>query len=142
VAAPELPWAGQRELDPHGMWRPRSYPGRAAGAGFVGHVVVPELAWAMQFMLRLTTRRTCDLHVSPSVLTWNLYAGVTDLQGTDKKRCSIDVQNFLFTVLEQWKHPFVRLDFFHVIWRFVILKDKRTVKIVHTVVNSHTSIID
>jgi hypothetical protein len=25
----------------------------------------------------------CDLHVSPFVLTWNLYAGVPGLQGTD-----------------------------------------------------------
>jgi hypothetical protein len=25
----------------------------------------------------------CDLHVSPFVLTWNLYAGVPDMQGTD-----------------------------------------------------------
>jgi hypothetical protein len=25
----------------------------------------------------------CDLHASPFVLTWNLYAGVTGLQGTD-----------------------------------------------------------
>jgi hypothetical protein len=76
VAAPELPWAGQRELSPQDTWRPRSCPGlvsgscirrtrggpgaalgRAAGARSVGHVAVPELAWAMQFMLRLTTHR-------------------------------------------------------------------------------------
>jgi hypothetical protein len=75
VAAPELPRAGQRELDPQDTWRPRSCPGLgsgswsgrtrgdpgaaldwAAGAGGVGHVVAPELPWAMRFMLRLWIR--------------------------------------------------------------------------------------
>jgi hypothetical protein len=32
-------------------------PGWVAGAEAVGHVSAPELAWAMRFMLRLTTRR-------------------------------------------------------------------------------------
>jgi hypothetical protein len=75
VAAPELPRAGQRELEPQDTWRPRSCPrlgsgswsrrarggpgaapGWAAGAGIVGHVAAPELPRAVQFMLRLTTR--------------------------------------------------------------------------------------
>jgi hypothetical protein len=72
----ELPRAGQRQLSPQDTWRPRSCPGpvngswvrrtrggpgaapgRAAGVGSAEHVAVPELAWAMRFMLRLTTRR-------------------------------------------------------------------------------------
>jgi hypothetical protein len=32
VAASELPWAGQRELEPQDMWRPRSYPGLGSGS--------------------------------------------------------------------------------------------------------------
>jgi hypothetical protein len=59
---PELPRAGQRELEPQVMWRLRSYPGLgsgsrsrrtrgglgatsgwATGAGAVGHVAAPEL---------------------------------------------------------------------------------------------------
>jgi hypothetical protein len=43
VAAPELPRAGQRELEPQGMSRPRSCPDWAAGAGVAGHVAAPEL---------------------------------------------------------------------------------------------------
>jgi hypothetical protein len=77
VAAPELPWAGQRELEPQDTWRPQSCPGLgsgswsrrtrgstratlgwAAGAEATGHVVAPELPWAMRFMLRLWTRRS------------------------------------------------------------------------------------
>jgi hypothetical protein len=77
VAAPELPWAGQRELEPQDTWQPRSCPGLgnrswsrrtrggpgaapgwAAGARAVGHVVAPELPWAMWFMLRLWTHRS------------------------------------------------------------------------------------
>jgi hypothetical protein len=58
VAAPELPWAGQRELKPQDTWRPRSCPGlgsrswsrRTRG----GPGAVP--ARAMRFMLRLWTR--------------------------------------------------------------------------------------
>jgi hypothetical protein len=44
VTAPELPRAGQRELEPQGTWRPRSCPGLAAGAGAVGYVAA--LGWA------------------------------------------------------------------------------------------------
>jgi hypothetical protein len=70
VAAPELPQAGQGELEPQDTWRPRSYPGMdsgswsrrthggpgaapgwAAGAGAVGHVVAPELPQAGQRVL-------------------------------------------------------------------------------------------
>jgi hypothetical protein len=32
VAAPELPRAGQRELEPQDTWRPRSYPGLGSGS--------------------------------------------------------------------------------------------------------------
>jgi hypothetical protein len=32
VVAPELPRAGQRELEPHGTWRPRSCPGLGSGS--------------------------------------------------------------------------------------------------------------
>jgi hypothetical protein len=61
VAAPELPRAGQRELEPQDTWRPRSYPelgsgswsrrthdghraasGSAAGAEAAGHVTAAE----------------------------------------------------------------------------------------------------
>jgi hypothetical protein len=75
VTAPELPRAGQRELEPQDTWRPRSCPGLgsgswsretsggsgaapgwAAGAGAAGHVVAPELPWATRLMLRLWTR--------------------------------------------------------------------------------------
>jgi hypothetical protein len=75
VVVPELPRAEQRELEQQDMWRPRSYPGLgsgtwsrgtrggpraasgwAAGAGAAGHVVAPELPWAMRLMLRLWTR--------------------------------------------------------------------------------------
>jgi hypothetical protein len=77
MAAPEVPRAGQRELElePQDTWWPRSCPGLysgswsrrtrggpraamdwAAGAGAAGHVVAPELPWAMRFMLRLWTR--------------------------------------------------------------------------------------
>jgi hypothetical protein len=74
VVAPELPRAGQRELEPQGTWRPRSCPGLdsgswgcrthgdpraalgwAAGARAAGHVAAPELPRAVRFMLRLTT---------------------------------------------------------------------------------------
>jgi hypothetical protein len=67
VVAPELPRAGQRELEPHGMWRPqscprlgsgsrsrrtrggpRAAPGWAAGAGAAGHVAALELPQAGQ----------------------------------------------------------------------------------------------
>jgi hypothetical protein len=67
VAAPELLWAGQRELGPQDTWRPWSYPGpvsgswvrrtrggpgaalgRSAGAGSAGHVAAPELPRAGQ----------------------------------------------------------------------------------------------
>jgi hypothetical protein len=48
VAAPELPRAGQRELEPQDTWRPRSCPGLAAGDGAAGHVVAPELPRARQ----------------------------------------------------------------------------------------------
>jgi hypothetical protein len=67
VAAPELPRAGQRELEPQDTWRPRSClglgsgswsrrarggpgaaSGWAAGAGATGHVVVLELPRAGQ----------------------------------------------------------------------------------------------
>jgi hypothetical protein len=48
VVAPELPRAGQRELEPHGTWRPWSYPGLAAGAGAAGHMTAPELPRAGQ----------------------------------------------------------------------------------------------
>jgi hypothetical protein len=48
VAAPELPQAGQRELELQDTWRPRSCPGLAAGAGAVGHVAAPELPRAGQ----------------------------------------------------------------------------------------------
>jgi hypothetical protein len=44
VTAPELPRAGQRELEPQGTWRPRSCPGLAAGAGAAGYVVAS--GWA------------------------------------------------------------------------------------------------
>jgi hypothetical protein len=76
VAAPELSRVGQRELSSQDTWRSRSCVGpvsgswvrrtcggpgaalgRAAGAGSAGHVAVPEMAWAMRFMVRLTTRR-------------------------------------------------------------------------------------
>jgi hypothetical protein len=62
VVAPELPWAGQRELEPQDTWRPRSCPGLgsgswsrrtrggpgatpgwAAGARAAGHMVALEL---------------------------------------------------------------------------------------------------
>jgi hypothetical protein len=62
VTTPELPRAGQQELEPQDTWRPRSCPGLgsgswsrrthggpraapgwAAGDGAVGHVVAPEL---------------------------------------------------------------------------------------------------
>jgi hypothetical protein len=60
VAAPELPWAGQRELEPQDTWRPWSCPGLGSGSwsrrtrggpgaalgwavGAAGHVVAPEL---------------------------------------------------------------------------------------------------
>jgi hypothetical protein len=71
MAAPELPRAKQRELEPQDTWRPRSCPGLAAGAGAAGHVAAPgwaagaraaghvaapELARAVRFMLRLITR--------------------------------------------------------------------------------------
>jgi hypothetical protein len=44
VVAPELPRAGQRELEPQGTWRPRNCPGWAAGAGAgaAGHVAAPK----------------------------------------------------------------------------------------------------
>jgi hypothetical protein len=32
MAAPELPRAGQRELEPQDMWRPRSCPGLGSGS--------------------------------------------------------------------------------------------------------------
>jgi hypothetical protein len=67
VAAPELPRAGQWELELQDTWWPRSYPGLgsgcwsrrarggpeatpgwAAGAGAAGHVATPELPWARQ----------------------------------------------------------------------------------------------
>jgi hypothetical protein len=32
VAAPELPWAGQWELEPQDTWRPRSCPGLGSGS--------------------------------------------------------------------------------------------------------------
>jgi hypothetical protein len=32
VAAPELPWAGQRELEPQDTWWPRSCPGLGSGS--------------------------------------------------------------------------------------------------------------
>jgi hypothetical protein len=49
VVAPELPRAGQWELEPQGTWRPRSYLGLAAGAGAAGHVAAPELPRAGQW---------------------------------------------------------------------------------------------
>jgi hypothetical protein len=70
VAAPELPWAGQWELEPQDTWRPRSCPGLgcgswsrrtrggpgaapgwAAGAGAAGHVAASELPRAGQWEL-------------------------------------------------------------------------------------------
>jgi hypothetical protein len=57
VAAPELPRAGQRELEPQNAWWPRSCPGLYSSCWGYGHA------------------GTCDLHASPFVLTWNLYAG-------------------------------------------------------------------
>jgi hypothetical protein len=45
---------------PLGLQGARGGPGAAlgwaAGAGAVGHVVAPELPWAMRFMFRLWTR--------------------------------------------------------------------------------------
>ena len=32
MAAPELPWAGQRVLEMQDTWRPRSYPGLGSGS--------------------------------------------------------------------------------------------------------------
>jgi hypothetical protein len=32
VAALELPWVGQRELEPQDKWRPRSCPGLSSGS--------------------------------------------------------------------------------------------------------------
>jgi hypothetical protein len=77
VAAPELPQAGQRELESRDMWRPRSCPGLgsgswshrarggpgaalgwAAGAGAAGHVAAPELPRTVGFMLRLITHES------------------------------------------------------------------------------------
>jgi hypothetical protein len=48
VVAPELPWAGQQELEPHDTWGPRAAPSWAAGAGAAGHVAAPELPLAGQ----------------------------------------------------------------------------------------------
>jgi hypothetical protein len=72
MAAPELPWVGQRELEPQDTWRPRSCPrlgsgswsrrtrggpraapGCAAGARAAGHVAAPELPRAGQRELEL-----------------------------------------------------------------------------------------
>jgi hypothetical protein len=48
VAAPKLPRAGQRELEPQDTWRPRSCPGLAAGAGAAGHVAAPGWQWELE----------------------------------------------------------------------------------------------
>jgi hypothetical protein len=67
VAAPEMPRAGQQELEPQDTWRPQSCPGLGsgswnhrtrggpgatpgwtAGAGAAGHVAAPELPRAGQ----------------------------------------------------------------------------------------------
>jgi hypothetical protein len=74
VETPELPRAGQRELEPQDTWRPWSCPGPGsgswsrmthgdpgatlgwtAGAGATGHAVTPELPRVVRFMLRLIT---------------------------------------------------------------------------------------
>jgi hypothetical protein len=71
VTALELPWAGQRELEPQDTWRPRSCPGLGsrswsrrtrddpgaapgwtAGAGAAGHMAAPELPRAGQRELK------------------------------------------------------------------------------------------
>jgi hypothetical protein len=61
MAAPELPRAGQRELRAQDTWRPRSWPGPCGSRRGKSHA------------------GACNLHVSPSVLTWNLYAEVPGL---------------------------------------------------------------
>jgi hypothetical protein len=48
VAAPELPQAGQRELEPQVTCGTGAAPGWAAGAGAAGHVAAPKLPRARQ----------------------------------------------------------------------------------------------
>jgi hypothetical protein len=56
VAAPELPRAGQQELEPQVTWRSRSCPGLGSGSWSRRTCGVPELPRAVRFMLRLITR--------------------------------------------------------------------------------------
>jgi hypothetical protein len=95
VAAPELPRAGQRELEPQGTWRPRSClglgsgswsrrsrdgpgaaSGRPAGAGAAGHVVAPEptSAGRQDPELQLTWQRV-DTRPAPYLNLELIYRG-------------------------------------------------------------------
>jgi hypothetical protein len=67
VVAPELPWAGQRELEPQGTWRPRSCPGLEAGAGAAGHVAAPELPRAGSGSWSRRARGDAEAHLSREV---------------------------------------------------------------------------